>query len=188
MSKVASSLLSRASQLIRGVGRTWEGERVTRVIFAYLLLIAASVTAGPKAPWYEERVAWQHGSEPVAWRRSIASPKGVQYQVALVPLWAVEGGIVAFEVAITGADESEHNLLGERDSAVPQAFVITVEDLAAGLPGSRFGATRSFKLKRPSKVLLRVQVVDHKLGSGQGNCRSCANIQALTAVVSLEGR
>jgi hypothetical protein len=60
---------------------------------------------------------------------------------------------------------------------VPQAFVVTVEELESGINKSRFGAIRTFKLDRTT---LRIEIQGSRLGEGVGGCKNCKNIQELT--------
>jgi hypothetical protein len=108
----------------------------------------------------------------------VVSPNGKErYRLALVPLWAVEGGILGIEVLVARPEHPDDNLLGQRQSDVPQPFVVTVEDLESGINKSRFGPIRDFKLDRTT---LRVEIQGSRLGEGVGECKDCKNIQELT--------
>jgi len=100
------------------------------------------------------------------------------YRLALVPLWAVEGGIVGIEILVARPEHPDANLLGERETDVAQPFVVTVEELESGVNKSRFGTTRYFKLDHAK---LRVEIKGSRLGEGVGDCNTCKNIQELTA-------
>jgi hypothetical protein len=98
--------------------------------------------------------------------------------LALIPLWAVEGGIVGIEILVARPEHPDNNLLGQRETDLPQPFVITVEELESGINKSRFGATRNFKLDRTK---LRVEIQASRFGEGVGECKNCKNIQELAA-------
>jgi hypothetical protein len=103
--------------------------------------------------------------------------------LALVPLWAVEGGIVGIEILLATPEHPDDNLLGSLDTDAPLPFVITVEELESGINKSQFGAKLMFNLKRAK---LRVEILSSRLGDGVGDCRSCKNIQEITTAFSFE--
>ena len=157
-----------------------------------LICIALALTcvhAQGIAVWYQKRVTWRYGSEGRAWETAIVSPDGKeQYRVALIPLWAVEGGIIAMEILVANREHANDNLLGQRDDQ-PQPFVIEVKELRRGINRSRFGSTRIFNL---SQATLRVEIKGARLGNGVGSgsmyCRDCKNIQEFTAEFSFESK
>ncbi len=160
---------------------------------AYVLACALVVAAGPpesaKQPWFRETVQWQYGEEGLAWEHLGPLP-GVEqeYRVALQPLWAVEGGILGFEIIVATPDRPFDNLLGERDPKLQQPFAFYLRDLQRGLDSSKFGRARTFALPTPAKGRLRVEVLKWTLGKGAGSCDDCANIQALTATIRIDAR
>src|SRR5262249_42375778 len=114
---------------------------IERAFSALLCLMLVSINAHSSAPWFEKRVVWQTGKEPRVWDTAIRSPDGKErYRLALIPLWAVEGGIIGMEILVARPEHSDDNLLGQRETDVPQPFVITVEELESGISKSRFGA------------------------------------------------
>jgi hypothetical protein len=163
---------------------------LSAVAATLLGLLSGSEPRKPAATWHSEFVQWQHGAEALPWERVLKLPHGgaKPYRVALQPLWAVEGGIVAIEITVAWPSEPFDNLLGERKNDVPSPFVLTVEELDAGLDTSLFGSTRTFVLPRPARGVLRVSVLGSELGHGVGMCPTCRNIQALTARVEIEER
>lgn len=55
------------------------------------------------------------GAQAEAWQAPLLDLGGHErFRVALIPLSAVEGGIVAFELSLTRRGKPENNLLGER--------------------------------------------------------------------------
>jgi hypothetical protein len=159
---------------------------------AWLLACALVVAAAPqqpsKAPWFSQTVEWQYGREALPWERVGALPgsASVEYRVALQPLWAVEGGILGFEIILATADRPFDNLLGERDPKFQQPFAFYLRDLQRGIGSSKFGATRTFRLPKPAQGRLRIQVLGWKPGKGVGSCDDCPNIDALTAKVEID--
>ena len=136
--------------------------------------------------WFQKRVTWQAGTDPRVWESDVASPSGKQhYRLALVPLWAVEGGIVGIEILVSSPVHPDDNLLGRRENDVPQLFVITVEELENGINKSRFGAKRVFNVRRSK---LRVEILSSRLSKAVGDCETCTNIQEFTAAFSFEGK
>lgn len=159
-----------------------------RASFVLLFVALASVGASPAGStvWFNQRVTWEAGLDPRPWETAVVSPTGKEhYRLALVPLWAVEGGIVAIEILVARPERPDHNLLGRRKSHVPQRFVLTVEELERGINKSRFGAIRVFHVGR---VKLRVGIEGSRLGRGVGECEDCPNIQELTAQFSFGPR
>ncbi len=137
-----------------------------------------SAKAESTATWFHKRVVWQAGKEPRVWETKIVSPDGKEhFRLALIPLWAVEGGIVGIEILLARPEHPDDNLLGQRDTDVSQPFVVTVEELERGINKSSCGATRDLKLDRTT---LRVEIQGSRLGEGVGECRNCKNIQELT--------
>jgi hypothetical protein len=149
-----------------------------RVLSALFFLMLMSATAESTATWFHKRVVWQARKEPRVWETKIVSPDGKEhFRLALIPLWAVEGGIVGIEILLARPEHPDDNMLGQRDTDVSQPFVVTVEELEHGINKSPCGSTRDFKLDRTT---LRVEVQGSRLGEGVGECRSCKNIQELT--------
>lgn len=110
------------------------------------------------------------------------SPDGKErYKLALAPLWAVEGGIVAIQIVVARPDQPNKNLLGERNTDGPMTFVITVEELRRGIKKSKFGTVRNFKM---DGAKLCVEILGSRLGKGVGECPGCPNIQEFTAMFS----
>jgi hypothetical protein len=150
-----------------------------RAWLALLCVVLVSASAESGAAWFQKRVAWQAGKEPRIWETAVVTPNGKEhYRLALVPLWAVEGGIVGIEILVARPEHPDDNLLGRRESDVPQPFVITVEELESGINKSRFGATRVFNVGRAK---LQVEIQGSRLGEGVGECKSCKNIQEFIA-------
>jgi len=136
--------------------------------------------------WFHQRVVWRAGDDPRPWKTSVASPDGKErYRLALVPLWAVEGGIVAVEILLARPEHPDDNLLGQRETDVPKPFELTVEELERGIHKSQFGAKREFKVDR---LRLRVKIESVRLGKGVGICKDCSNIQELTVLLALASK
>jgi hypothetical protein len=149
----------------------------TRALAMSLSLLLVSANIESTANWFHKRVVWQAGNEPQVWETLMESPdKKLRYRLALIPLWAVEGGIVGMEILVARPEHPNDNLLGQRETDVPQPFVVTVEELESGIIKSRFGATRNFKLEGTK---LRVEIQSSRLGEGVGECKDCKNIQEL---------
>jgi hypothetical protein len=113
-----------------------------------------------------------------------------RYRVALVPLWAVEGGIVSFEVALTKPGEPDSNLLGERPGysekcqCYPESpFVLDLDYLQVGAE-SRYGRIRRFALSS-SRQWLTVEILQLFPGHSVGSCKSCPRIERMVARVSV---
>lgn len=157
-----------------------------RVTFLCIALAFVCVRAESSGVWFQKRVTWQAGKEPRVWETAVVSPNGKEhYRLALIPLWAVEGGIVGIEILVASPEHPDDNLLGRRETDVPQPFVLTVEELESGINKSRFGATRVFDVKRAK---LKVEILRSRLGEGVGDCNDCKNIQEITAAFSFENK
>ena len=159
----------------------------TRVISLCIVLVVCCVRAESSNDLLlRKRVAWEAGTAPRGWEAVIDSPNGTEhFRLALLPLWAVEGGIVAIEILIASSEQPDDNLLGRRENDGPSPFVITVEELESGINKSQFGAKRVFNVRRAK---LRVKILGSELGRGVGDCESCKNIQKFTAELSLWGK
>jgi hypothetical protein len=114
-----------------------------------------------------------------------------RFRVALRPLSAVEGGVVAFELMLVRHAEDQDNLLGERsgfDEACrcypEKPSVIDIAYVSEGVGGSRFGAVRRFAIPGTHEPLV-FEVVDIGVGHGVGNCAPCPRIDWLHARVSI---
>jgi hypothetical protein len=157
-----------------------------RFISLCIALALGCVQAEGSNVWFQKRVTWQAGTDPRVWEAAVVSPNGKEhYRLALVPLWAVEGGIVGIEILVSSPEHPDDNLLGRRENDVPQRFVVTVEELENGINKSRFGANRVFKVRRAK---LRVEILGSRLGKGVGDCESCTNIQEFAVEFSFEGK
>src|SRR5579864_8017161 len=157
-----------------------------RLILLCLTLALGCAHAESSGVWFQKRVTWQAGREPRVWETAIASPNGKEhYRLALVPLWAVEGGIVGLEILVATPEHLDDNLPGRRDANAQLPFVVTVEELESGINKSRFGAKRNFNLKRTK---LNVEILGSRLGEGVGDCMTCKNIQEITAAFSFENK
>lgn len=157
-----------------------------RVTLLCLSLALGCVRAESSGVWFQRRVTWQAGSEPRVWETAVVSPNGKEhYRLALVPLWAVEGGIVGIEILVASPEHPDDNLLGRRETDAPLPFVLTVEELDSGINKSRFGDRRVFNLKRAK---IRVKILGSRLGEGVGDCKSCKNIQGITTLFSFESK
>ena len=89
------------------------------------------------------------------------------------------------EVLLADPKYPNHNLLGERQNGVPQPFVITVEELEAGIDKSQFGAARLFSVGHSK---FRVEIRGSRLGKGVGDCGDCTNIQEIGLELTLRNR
>ena len=141
-------------------------------------------------PW-EQTIHWnvEANADTGPWESPVLDPEGQeQFRVALIPLWAVEGGVTAFEIAVTTSQSPRLNLLGERQLNVAQAIVIEVRDLERGIARSRFGRRRSFDLPMSGGGRLEVTVRGARLGRGAGMCDTCPNIQEFRATVAVRAR
>lgn len=133
---------------------------------------------------FQQRVTWEADREPRPWQTVVDASDG-RYRVALVPLWAVEGGIVAVEIVLAHERTPDDNLFGERQSDTEQPFVITVETLEKGARKSRFGVSR---LLNAGSLTLNAKILSSRLGEGVGECKTCRNIQQLTLSLTLDSR
>lgn len=151
-----------------------------------LILVVVSFAQTPDnqqtKPLFHKTITWSAGKNPVPWKTTVSTSDGQKYRLSLIPLWAVEGGIVAIEISLADSNKPERNLLGERNDE-PQPFVVTVEELEAGIQKSKFGATRVFAVGT-SKLGARIK--DSQLGSGVGSCETCRNIRALKITFTIE--
>jgi hypothetical protein len=156
-----------------------------------LVFLASSPSVGSAIPqtsklWFHQRVTWQVGSDPRPSETVLESPDGKQhYKLALIPLWAVEGGIVAMQILVARPKSPDKNLLDERTTNGSMKFVVTVEELKRGIKNSKFGAIRDFNLEG---ARLRVEILGSRLGKGLGDCPDCSNIQEFAAMFSLGSR
>ena len=158
----------------------------TSSILLGVALVLSCAYADSSEIWFHKRVTWQAGREPKPWETVVVGPTGKErYRLAIIPLWAVEGGIIAIEILAAHPNHRDVNLLGERVFDTPQPFVITVEELDSGINKSRFGATRVFNV---GQTKLQVKIQGSRLGRGVGDCESCKNIQELTTELALGSR
>ena len=152
-----------------------------------LLSILTSLVGQAQVQPFRAKVHWKPWETKTDWRHPILGTDGNEtYRVTLVPLWALEGGIVAIEITLSHPETPDKNLLGERENGVEQPFVVTVEQLENGIRKSKFGARRVFSLPKPEQGRLEVDIRGWKRGLGVGDCRDCPNIQRLDAVVSVQ--
>jgi hypothetical protein len=137
----------------------------SRVISLCIVLALGCVQAESSDVWLRKRVTWQADPSPRVWETMVVSPNGKErYRLALEPLLCVEGGVVAFEILLASPEHPDENLLGLRVNDIRQLFVITVEELESGINKSRFGANRSFKVRRAK---LKIKILSSQLGEGR---------------------
>ena len=157
---------------------------------AVVALIICTVPCFATETWFNQRITWKYGKDGLEWKTEIRDPRGhAEYQLALWPLWAVEGGVIAVEIAVARPAQPNVNLLGERQNGIECPFVITVEELQKGVANSKFGAVRNFQVEN---IVLRVNVESFRLGRGVGSgstfCEECKNIQKLSMRISVESK
>jgi hypothetical protein len=141
-----------------------------------------------KETWFNQRVTWKYGKEGLTWKTTVKEPNGqAEYQLILQPLWAVEGGVVALEIAVARPKQPDVNLLGERKNGIEYPFVITVEELERGLAHSTFGAMRKLMA---DDVALNIKIERFRLGKGVGSggtyCSNCSNLQESSLWITVE--
>lgn len=140
--------------------------------------------------WFNQRIEWKYGKEGIAWKTTIKSRNGQsEYQLALQPLWALEGGVVALEIVVARPGQPDLNILGKREKGVEYPFVITVEELENGLEHSKFGAVRNLEA---DGIALNVKIEHFRLGKGVGSgsiyCSKCKNLQELSMRITVESK
>jgi hypothetical protein len=156
----------------------------SRVISLCIVLALGCVQAEGSDVWLKKRLTLQVSTHPRVWETVVVSPNGKEhFRLALVPLWCVEGGIVAIEILLASRERPEENLLGLRENNVPQPFVIEVEELESGINKSRFGAKRTFKVGRAK---LKIKILGSRLGGENCECGNC--IQEFTAELSFQSK
>jgi hypothetical protein len=111
----APAIQSAAAQ--RGIVGPAEFEAMDIAITMFMLLALhpSSAQATTIVP-VQKTARWNvntSGESP--WVTSVVDGMGAtRFRVTLVPLWAVEGGVVAFEIVLTTPEQTAVNLLGER--------------------------------------------------------------------------
>ena len=149
-----------------------------------IVLTLGGVWAEGSDLWFRKRVTWQAGNHPRVWETVVVSPNGKEhFRLAFLPLWCVEGGILQIEILLASPDHPDENLLGHRDNDAPQPFVITVEELEAGMKKSRFGASRTFNA---ADAKLKIKILDSRIGKENCKCGKC--IQEFTAELSVQSK
>jgi hypothetical protein len=159
-------------------------------ILLLLGLLLCSAATFAKRTWFNHGVTWKYGKDGQAWKTTIKEPNGTaEYQLVLQPLWAVEDGVLALEIAVVRPKQPDLNLLGERKNDVECPFVITVEELERGLVHSKFGAVRKLETE---EITVSFKIERFRLGKGVGSgstyCSKCNNLQELSLWITLEGR
>ena len=159
-------------------------------LLSLLLAVQASAPGARLVPW-EQTIRWnvEVNADTGPWEFPVLDSEGHErFRVALIPLWAVEGGVTAFEIAVATVQNPRLNLLGERRLDVAQAIVIDVRDLERGIDTSKFGRRRSFDVPMGGGGRLDVTVRGARLGRGAGMCDRCPNIQELRVTVAVRAR
>jgi hypothetical protein len=166
---------------------------LTKTTFRILLLVTlflCNAATFAKETWFNQRITWKYGKEGLPWKAAIKEPSAqAEYQLVLQPLWAVEGGVVALEIAVARSMQPDVNLLGERKNGIECPFVITVEELERGLAHSKFGAVRKLEA---DAIALSIKIERFRLGKGVGSgstyCSNCSNLQELSLWITVVGR
>jgi hypothetical protein len=140
---------------------------------------------------FDQTVDIPAGAQAHTWEAPLVDLHGHErYRVALVPLWAVEGGIVSFEFVLIKPGQPDTNLLGERPGyseecqCYPESpFVVDLESLGPEAK-RRYGASRRFAIPS-SQQSLNLEIRQVSRGHGVGSCESCPRIERLTARVTV---
>jgi hypothetical protein len=159
-------------------------------ILLLLVLFFCNAATFAKETWFNHGVTWKYGKDGQAWKTTIKEPNGkAEYQLVLQPLWAVEGGVLALEIAVVRPKQPDINLLGERENGIEYPFVITVEELERGLAHSKFGTLRKLEAE---EITANIKIERFRLGKGVGSgstyCSKCSNLQELSLWITVEGR
>ena len=160
-----------------------------RILLLVILFVCNAATFA-KETWFNHGVTWKYGKDGQAWKTTIKEPNGkAEYQLVLQPLWAVEGGVLALEIAVVRPKQPDINLLGERENGIEYPFVITVEELERRLAHSKFGTVRKLEA---DDIALNIKIERFRLGKGVGSgstyCPKCSNLQELSLTISIEAR
>ena len=156
-----------------------------RISVLLSLFLCSAVTCA-KETWFNNRVTWKYGKDGQPWKTFIKEPnEKAEYQLVLRPLWAVEGGVLALEIAVVRPKQPDINLLGERENGVEYPFVITVEELEQGLVHSKFGTLRKVEAE---KITANIKIERFRLGKGVGDCSKCSNLQELSLWITLSDK
>ena len=115
-----------------------------------------------------------------------------RFHVAIIPLHAVEGGIVGFELVVVHSRDDQENLLGERSSfseecrCYPEGpFDIDIAYVHEGVLKSRFGDVRTLPLPDHAGTLTWT-IVDFASGQGVGSCPTCSNFKSIHTRVDIK--
>jgi hypothetical protein len=160
---------------------------ILSTVLSLALSLQSSTADARLVPW-QQTIRWdiRVNADTGPWESAILDAAGRErYRVALIPLWAVEGGVTAFEIALTSLETPSVNLLGARRPGQDVAFVIEVSELKRGLGRSAFGSRRSFEIPGGAGNMLEVSVLGSRLGKGAGICDQCPNVQELRATISI---
>ncbi|MEO5819138.1 MAG: hypothetical protein ABIT71_01420 [Vicinamibacteraceae bacterium] len=156
-----------------------------------LVLSIQSNTADARLVLSQQTVRWNISvnADTGPWETAVLDADGRErFRVSVIPLWAVEGGVTAFEIALTSADKPGVNLLGTRRMGEAAAFVIEAAELERGIGRSTFGSKRSFGIPGSGGNLLEVTVLSSRLGKAAGMCDQCPNVQELRATLAIRTR
>jgi hypothetical protein len=125
----------------------------------------------------------------LAWKTTVKSPDGREYQLMLRPLWALEGGVVALEIVVARPDQPDVNILGQRENGVQSPFVLTVAEFKKGLGHSKYGAVRTLVA---DNILLNMKIEHYRLGRGLGSgstyCSNCKNLQEVSMWLTVSNK
>lgn len=160
------------------------------VLISFVILFLSNGWSSAQEVWFNQRVTWRYGKEGAPWKTNIKSPdRERQYQLALLPLWALEGGVVGIEIVVARPQEPDVNLLGERKKGVEYPFVIMVGELERGLARSKFGKERTL---HADDMILDVKVDRFRFGKGLGSgstyCSRCNNLRQISMWIAVRSR
>ena len=131
---------------------------------AVLGLMAPEAACVAGQVWLDQHVTWKDGKDGLEWRASFRGPqRNNEYQLALRPLWAVEGGVIAIEIVVARPARPNVNLLGDRQNDIQYPFVITVNELRKGIAKSKYGRVRQFQF---NGLALHAEIARVRLGYG----------------------
>lgn len=166
---------------------------MTRIVEVAVLAMIACASARPILPFSQVAQVRGGGSaDATAWEaRLLDGVRRQVYTIGLVPLHAVEGGVVGFELVLLREGDSERNLLGERAGfddrckCYPETpSTVNIGYVKTGKLHSQFGLVRRFPLPRRGGVLTW-EILDFQTGNGVGSCAACLRFESLRSRVSV---
>ena len=151
-----------------------------------LLVMAGGSRAASPLQAFRTHVSWDITEADEQWDRPIFGSDGThRYTLALRPIRALEGGVMAVALALSPVSESKKNILEHARSGGCQP-AIWAEEAPTPTEPKECRRTKAFRVGPPHSLVVRVANLTVGSRPGLGLCSNCPSISHLELDLALE--